>query len=133
MRKILIKNNLLVFFIIVLFISVSNNYFLNSYTLLKNDYDKRMIFNHGNCEKEGYGFAKFILNKYEFVNNIDSINGNPSTYPGIGGLFYDNSKIRSDDYLLLINYQNNVSQKFKNYVVLEQIQNCYLLKKIKND
>jgi hypothetical protein len=131
MRKILIKNNLLVFFIIVLFISVSNNYFLNSYTLLKNDYDKRMIFNHGNCEKEGYGFAKFILNKYEFVNNIDSINGNPSTYPGIGGLFYDNSKIRSDDYLLLINYQNNVSQKFKNYVVLEQIQNCYLLKKIK--
>ena len=133
MRKILIKNNLLVFFIIVLFISVSNNYFLNSYTLLKNDYDKRMIFNHGNCEKEGYGFAKFILNKYEFINNIDSINGNPSTYPGIGGLFYDNSKIRSDDYLLLINYQNNVSQKFKNYVVLEQIQNCYLLKKIKND
>jgi len=133
MRKILIKNNLLVFFIIVLFISVSNNYFLNSYTLLKNDYDKRMIFNHGNCEKEGYGFAKFILNKYEFVNNIDSINGNPSTYPGIGGLFYDNSKMRSDDYLLLINYQNNVSQKFKNYVVLEQIQNCYLLKKIKND
>ena len=131
MRKILKKNNLLVFFIIVLFISVSNNYFLNSYTLLKNDYDKRMIFNHGNCEKEGYGFAKFILNKYEFVNNIDSINGNPSTYPGIGGLFYDNSKIRSDDYLLLINYQNNVSQKFKNYVVLEQIQNCYLLKKIK--
>ena len=131
MRKILIKNNLLVFFIIVLFISVSNNYFLNSYTLLKNDYDKRMIFNHGNCEKEGYGFAKFILNKYEFINNIDSINGNPSTYPGIGGLFYDNSKIRSDDYLLLINYQNNVSQKFKNYVVLEQIQNCYLLKKIK--
>ena len=131
MRKILIKNNLLVFFIIVLFISVSNNYFLNSYTLLKNDYDKRMIFNHGNCEKEGYGFAKFILNKYEFVNNIDSINGNPSTYPGIGGLFYDNSKMRSDDYLLLINYQNNVSQKFKNYVVLEQIQNCYLLKKIK--
>ena len=133
MRKILIKNNLLVFFIIVLFISVSNNYFLNSYTLLKNDYDKRMIFNHGNCEKEGYGFAKFILNKYEFINNIDSINGNPSTYPGIGGLFYDNSKMRSDDYLLLINYQNNVSQKFKNYVVLEQIQNCYLLKKIKND
>jgi len=131
MRKILIKNNLLVFFIIVLFISVSNNYFLNSYTLLKNDYDKRMIFNHGNCEKEGYGFAKFILNKYEFINNIDSINGNPSTYPGIGGLFYDNSKMRSDDYLLLINYQNNVSQKFKNYVVLEQIQNCYLLKKIK--
>lgn len=133
MGKILIKNNLLVFFILVLFISVSNNFFLNTYTLLKNDYDKRMIFNHGNCEKEGYGFAKLILDKYEFINNIDSINGNPSIYPSIGGLFYDKSKMWSDDHLLLIDYQDNIYQKFENYIVLEQVQNCYLLKKIKND
>jgi len=133
MRQILIKNNLLVFLIIVLFISVSNNYFLNSYTLLKNDYDKRMILNYGNCEKEGYGFTKLILDKYELVHNIDSINGNPSKYPNIGGLFYHKDKMRSDDYLLLIDYQNDVPQKFKNYVILEQVQNCYLLKKITND
>ena len=133
MRKILINQNLLILLIIVLFISVSNNYFLSSYTLIKNDYDKRMNFNYGNCEKEGYGFAKLILDKYEFKHNINSINGNPSTYPSIGGLFYDNNKTQSDDYLLLIDYQNDLSEKFKNYLVIEQVQNCYLIKKIKND
>jgi len=133
MRKILINQNLLILLIIVLFISVSNNYFLNSYILLKNNYHKRMIFNHGNCEKEGYGFAKSILDKYDFKHNIYSINGNPSTYPSIGGLFYDINKTDSDDHLLLINYQNDLSEKFKNYLVIEQVQNCYLIKKIKND
>ena len=133
MRKILINQNLLILLIIVLFICVSNNYFLNSYTLLKNNYHKRMIFNHGNCEKEGYGFTKFILDKYEFRHNINSINGNPSIYPSIGGLFYDINKANSDDYLLLIDYTNDLSEKFKNYLVIEQVQNCYLIKKIKND
>jgi|TARA_Y100000389_G_C17250546_1_gene407864 hypothetical protein len=133
MRKILINQNLLILLIIVLFISVSNNYFLNSYTLIKNDYDKRMNFNYGNCEKEGYGFAKLILDKYEFKHNIYSINGNPSMYPSIGGLFYDINKIDSDDHLILINYQNDLSKKFKNYFILEQVQNCYLIKKIEND
>ena len=92
-----------------------------------------MILNHGYCEKEGYGFVKLILDKYEFRHNINSINGNPSTYPSIGGLFYDNNKTHSDDYLLLIDYQNDLSEKFKNYLVIEQVQNCYLIKKIKND
>ena len=133
MRKISINQNLLIILIIVLFISVSNNYFLNSYILLKNNYHKRMILNHGYCEKEGYGFVKLILDKYEFRHNINSINGNPSTYPSIGGLFYDNNKTQSDDYLLLIDYQNDLSEKFKNYLVIEQVQNCYLIKKIKND
>ena len=77
--------------------------------------------------------AKLILDKYEFKHNIYSINGNPSTYPSIGGLFYDINKTDSDDHLLLINYQNSLSKKFKNYLILEQVQNCYLIKKIEND
>ena len=36
----------------------------NIYSLLKRPYEERMTREYGYCEKEGYGYTKFIMNKY---------------------------------------------------------------------
>ena len=37
---------------------------LNIYVILKNDYNSRMEKNAGYCDNQGYGFLKYIYQKY---------------------------------------------------------------------
>lgn len=133
MKKIITKNKFFLYLIIILSMAVNYNFFLNTYTLIKNDYSKRLISIYGICEKEGYGFAKLISDKYDLKYNVNIINGEPSLYPSIGGLFYDKKKILSKDYIILINFKNKVNKKFPNFKIIEQIENCYFIKKNNND
>ena len=98
MKKLITKNKFFLYLIIILSIAVNYNFFLNTYTLIKNDYSKRLISIYGICEKEGYGFAKLISDKYDLKYNTNIINGEPILYPSIAGLFYDKNKILSKDY-----------------------------------
>ena len=59
-----INNKIFLLIILILFISVKYNFFINTYNLIKKDYPNRMISIYGNCSKEGYGFSKFIYDKY---------------------------------------------------------------------
>ena len=133
MKKTITKNRLFLYFIIILSIGVNYHFFLNTYILIKNDYSKRLISIYGSCEKEGYGFTKLILDKYDLKHNIDVKNGEPNLYPSIGGLFYDKNKNFSKDHIILINYKDKVSKEFPNFTILEQIENCYFIKKKNND
>tara|TARA_B100000795_G_C22603965_1_gene362379 strand:- start:78 stop:383 length:306 start_codon:yes stop_codon:yes gene_type:complete len=101
--------------------------------LIKNDYPKRLISIYGNCEKEGYGFVKLVLDKYDLKYNINTINGEPYLYESPSGLFYDRKKNLSKDHIILINYKNNVNKEFPDFKILEQIENCYFIKKKNND
>ncbi len=133
MKKTIAKNRFFLYFIIILSIAVNYHFFLNTYLLIKNDYSKRLISIYGSCEKEGYGFTKLVMDKYDLKYNTKIINGEPSLYPSIGGLFYDKSKIFGKDHIILINYKNKVSKEFPNFKILEQIKNCYFIKKENND
>ena len=133
MKKIITKNKFFLYLIIILSMAVNYNFFLNTYTLIKNDYSKRLISIYGICEKEGYGFAKLISDKYDLKYNMNIINGEPSLYPSIAGLFYDKNKILSKDYIILINFKNKVNKEFPNFKIIEQIENCYFIKKKNND
>jgi hypothetical protein len=133
MKKLITKNKFFLYLIIILSIAVNYNFFLNTYTLIKNDYSKRLISIYGICEKEGYGFAKLISDKYDLKYNMNIINGEPSLYPSIAGLFYDKNKILSKDYIILINFKNKVNKEFPNFKIIEQIENCYFIKKKNND
>ena len=56
----------------LLFILIVNfNTFEKIYLIYLNDYDKRLKFAYGNCDREGYGFVKkkhFLLVKQIFGN-----------------------------------------------------------------
>ena len=43
-----------------------------------------MIRNYGYCDKEGYGYVKYIVQNYNVGKNLTIINKNPT--PGINNL-----------------------------------------------
>ena len=59
----IIQNNLffIFFFIIIL---KSFNTFYNTYSVLTSDYEKRLVYNYGYCQKESWGFYNFVIKEY---------------------------------------------------------------------
>ena len=124
-----VDNKIFLLLVLVLFISVNYGFFINTYNLIKKDYPSRMISIYGDCSKEGYGFTKFVFEKYNLKHNLDSLNGQPETYANTSGFFYNKNKQGSDKFKILINYDKDISNNFE---ILEKKKNCYLIKK-KND
>ena len=124
-----VDNKIFLLLVLVLFISVNYGFFINTYNLIKKDYPSRMISIYGDCSKEGYGFTKFVFEKYNLKHNLDSLNGQPETYANTNGFFYNKNKLGSDKFKILINYNKDISNNFE---ILEKNKNCYLIKK-KND
>lgn len=116
--------------ILIIFFSFSN-FFLNSYIILKNQYQDRMVLYGGYCEKQGYGFTKYINEKYSSTLNTNIIS---ITVPGImqfpppHGHFFKYKKKISDKYLILLNPKEKDLKSIyynKGYTVLEKKDNCY--------
>jgi hypothetical protein len=128
MSKIL-KQNIFFLLIILLFFSQSFGFFLNTYNLIKQDYPSRMISIYGDCSKEGYGFANYINQKYKSDLNYIIMNGESNTYATIQNFFYKKDKLFSNQLFILINYNNDLLKKFKNFEIIEKNNNCYFIKK----
>ena len=97
--------------------------FVNFYIILNNNYDQRMLRYGGFCNNYGYGFVKFINEKYKLDYNIEVKNFNdaPSPY----GYFYNINKNFSKKYLILINASNNDLNFYlirNNYKILEKLE-----------
>jgi hypothetical protein len=118
---------------IIFFIFVVQFYdgFLNTYILLRSNYEERMLKYAGYCDKQGYGFIKFINQKYKNLidSNIPVISFLDS--PTAAGYFYDTNKKNSDNHLIIISASEEDLKKinFQNYYVINQQFNCYFLKK----
>ena len=102
-----------------------------------------MISNYGYCDKEGYGYVKYIIENYNIDNNLTIINKNPS--PGIYSLLkLKNDK--NDDKIVLINFPETIDgnifdQQIKKYwsdesyidiskfKLIHQYGNCYYLRR----
>tara|TARA_B100000965_G_C19388056_1_gene667677 strand:+ start:106 stop:489 length:384 start_codon:yes stop_codon:yes gene_type:complete len=116
----------LIFFIFLLFVFDA---FTNSYIVLRENYDTRLIKGAGNCDKSGYGFYKKILAKHEFIDeNITVINLN--NYPSPLGYFFDYKK-KQDKFLILIGDKTNKVKEYyqEDYKLLYNEDDCYLLSK----
>lgn len=124
-----IKNKHLMFILIIVFLAIYFNFFLNTLLIVRNNFDKRMIINHGYCEKEGYGFVNETKTKFKIDQNVRIINKLEDQYPTIEGYFYKNNQKFVKDYLILINFnENQIEDYLTNYKIIERISNCYLLK-----
>jgi len=55
------KENFLIFLVILIFLII-NNFFYNFYFVSTVSYHDRMIYHYGYCDKNGYGYIKYILN-----------------------------------------------------------------------
>ena len=70
--------SLIIFFIFVLYVFDA---FTNSYIVLRENYENRLIKGAGNCDKSGYEFYKKIFNKFENINEnirVEIFNNYPS-------------------------------------------------------
>ena len=57
-------------FLLILFFK----FFENSYVILKNNYQLRLVDEYGFCSKTSYGFIKYIDKKYKLQKNVNIIN-----------------------------------------------------------
>lgn len=117
------------FFSLLIFCIFIFKGFVNFYIILNNNYDQRMLKYGGFCNNYGYGFVKYINEKYKFNYNIavKNFNDAPSPY----AYFYNINKNLSKKYLILINASDNDLSPYllrNNYAILEKIEKCYLVR-----
>ena len=124
--KILTFDNL-IYILIIIFLSVHFKFFENTYIILKSDYHQRLISNYGYCEKNSYGFIKYVENKYKLKKNIKIIND--ESYPLSDGFIYKPKKNYYKNQIILINYnEKDSSIDLKKYKIIEKYKNCFYLK-----
>ena len=120
-RKI-IDTKIIINTILLLFLLIQSNFFLNVYTLINHPFKDRMITNYGYCDNQGYGFIKKFNKKYNLSNNSKIINKHnlPSSY-----WFIDQfQEIKDYEYLIYINSKELIL----NDNIVEQDFNCYIIK-----
>ena len=124
-----IKSLYYIYFLIIIF--AIYDAFTGTYIILKYNYEERMEKNAGFCDKQGYGFIKFIDKNYKkkINENIPVVTFIDS--PNAAGYFFDTKKKNSQNYLILLSISDEMfyEQYFGNYRVLEKKSNCYLIKK----
>ena len=122
--------NKICFIILFIFIMFIFDSFTNTYVLLRDDYEKRMISRVGYCDNQGYGFYKNIVKKFSTdQKNITVINFNDAPSPE--GYFFNYKKKNEINSLVLIGANKKIieSYKDKNFKILLNEENCYFVKK----
>ena len=99
------------FLILVLLIKL--DFLKNLYSLVKNNYEQRMIKTYGDCGKDSYGFLKNLKEKYDFKKN-PKIN-NSEIIPSSNWIIFDPSKEFSKQPKIFLNYEKNPSLKFEKF------------------
>lgn len=118
----------LVLFLILIF-SIFNT-FENTYIVLRNSHDSRLLKNSGDCEKQGYGFIKKVFDKFPNINPNLEVH-NFSGFPSAIGYFYDYQKKSNDNFIILLNFEEENLSKYteKKFIKVYKENKCYLLKK----
>tara|TARA_B100001059_G_C17825897_1_gene581337 strand:+ start:1866 stop:2294 length:429 start_codon:yes stop_codon:yes gene_type:complete len=132
---------LLIFILLILFLNNLQIY-KKFFVLLTKDPEKRLIDHHGYCGGESVGFIKFLYKKYNFMFIPKILNFDKMVPDNYWSIFKFDKDIRSNnfnyEYLILLNY-NSYNKKniikfgkkdidLNNYKIIENNQNCFLLK-----
>jgi hypothetical protein len=125
----------IIYFTFFLFTGVIFDLFLNTYIILNKNYDDRMNFYGGYCDKQGYGVTKYIYEKYaKGINvNLDATTvASPVQFAPPQAYFYNYKKKNSDKYLILLNPTEEdlkINYYSKGYKIIEKKGNCFFAKK----
>lgn len=99
------------------------------FKIIKYNYDQRMENSYGFCDKQGYGFLKFVFNNYNIGNKYFFYNYNLVPDPNISiknlnGVFWNKNKHKgiNQEYRIILNY--NI-EKMSYFLKIDQ--NKYLL------
>lgn len=153
MNKIFIilkKNSKLIFFYIFLSLVIFQIFKTpyNIYSIQVRSLDERLQAAYGYCSPYGYGFTRYILDKYKIENSFP-IYKNTNIFPGIYGIFEEHSEILNENEIIIIDANEiidagkninksvydleiiNEGQKLnlKEYSLIEKKGNCFFLKK----
>ena len=122
------KINNYTYYLVILFLIIYFNFFENVYVIYKSNFNERLVSNYGYCEKNSYGFIKFIEKKYKFNKNIRI--QNDEIYPSSQAFIYKPKKENNKKFLIHLNHnENKKAINIKNYSIIEKFKNCYYLKK----
>ena len=99
------KINSYTYYLAILFLTIYFNFFENVYVIYKSNFNERLVSNYGYCEKNSYGFIKFIEKKYKLNENI-SIQ-NDEIYPSSQAFIYKPKKENNKKFLILLNRDEN--------------------------
>lgn len=118
----------IIFFITVILIFDG---FTNTYIVLRENYEERMIKYAGFCNNQGYGFYKNVIKN--FSDSEDAINViNFNDFPSPSGYFYNFKKneINKNQIILIGASKKNlevfIEDKFK---IIYSEKDCFYLKK----
>ena len=126
--------------LILLFFLIINNFFYNFYYTLKINFSDRMIYHYGYCDKNGYGFIKYINKKYKLTKNIIIFNSVET--PNSQWFFYKPNTDYYSKKIILLNYNNliinkkgiyevNINNKYQgSFKIVEKVENCFFMEKI---
>jgi len=89
---------LIIIFLVIIFL-IKIDLFRNTYSLLNENYNQRMIRIYGDCSKDSFGFLMEIKNKYNFKEN-PKIN-NSEIILSSDWIIYD-PKLNKNTYILWI-------------------------------
>jgi|688.fasta_scaffold293801_2 hypothetical protein len=123
------SNKKIFIYLIFLFTLILHNTFLNSYIIIRNNYSERVLKYGGFCSPYGYGFVKFIREKYNLEFNFDVLNYND--LPNINYFFYKFKNTNNNNYLALIGISEILFKEIyeNKYVIIEKNENCYFVLK----
>ena len=110
--------------------------FYNSYIILREPREIRLVKYYGYCSKESFGFVNDIYKKYKFKDNIKTYNFNDDAE--IMGYFFKNKTKFNDKYFILLNFDKDnkkhsnklkIEHKIISYKIILSKDSCYLIYK----
>ena len=134
---------LLILFISILFLENLQIY-KKMFILVSKNPEERLIDQNGYCGGESVGFIKFLFKKYNFKKIPNIINFDRMVPDDYWSIFKFDKDIRENklnyNYLILLNYNfpkknriiplENKQIDLNNYNIIENYENCFLLKLI---
>jgi len=120
----------LIFTILTLIMFVQMNFFKKTYFLLTGDYETRLTKSYEYCGKESIGFLSHIKEKFQIDYKIPILNYTDSPN---SSWYYNDLKDTKNQKIIFLNYDTNhelnskYSKDLKDYKILHQYNNCYLL------
>jgi hypothetical protein len=116
------------YFLVLLFLMIHFKLFENVYVVYRSNLSERLTTNYGYCEKNSYGFIKYIEKKYKFNRNISILND--EIHPNSQAFIYKPKKEYDPNFAILLNYnKENSIININNYTIIDQYKNCFYLKK----
>ena len=123
-------NNYFIKISLILFVfSIFSDVFLNSYLIIKNNYESRLISSYGFCDKQGYGYIKKIKKNFN-PSNVTLINYS-NDFPLGEKLFLsiNNDNKKMNNVIIINKHLKKTKNNFDNYQLLDQFQNCQYLQR----